>query len=203
MTMKRRKFITLLGGAAATWPLGASAQESSQIARIGVLNTRLDDAVSGGLGYQAFIAELQRLGFAEGRNLLIHNGRTDEGTDRAFADAAEMVRSDVAVIVASGAELSLKAAKAATPTIPIVMLATNYDPIALGYVASLARPGSNVTGLFYRQPELAQKRVELLAEAFPDRKRLAMLWDASSSEPSAAAERTANALNLHLHSVRL
>jgi hypothetical protein len=62
MTMKRRKFITLLGGAAATWPLGASAQESSQIARIGVLNTRLDDAVSGGLGYQAFIAELQKLG---------------------------------------------------------------------------------------------------------------------------------------------
>jgi putative ABC transport system substrate-binding protein len=200
--MRRREFITL-GGAAVTWPLTARAQEPSQIARIGVLNTRLDDAVSGGLGYKAFIAELQKLGFAEGRNLLIHNGRTDEGADRAFDDAAEMVRSDVVVIVASGAELSLKAAKAASPTIPIVVLATNYDPIALGYVASLARPGSNVTGLFYRQPELAQKRVELLVEAFPARTRLAMLWDASSSEPSAAAERTANALNLQLHSVRL
>src|SRR5690242_15861781 len=106
--MRRREFITL-GGAAVAWPLAARAQESSQIARIGVLNTRLDDAVSGGLGYQAFITELQKLGFAEGRTLLIHNGRTDEGTDRAFADAAEMVRSGVAVIVASGAELSLKA----------------------------------------------------------------------------------------------
>jgi ABC-type uncharacterized transport system substrate-binding protein len=155
--VKRRAFIRLLGGAAAAWPLAARAQQPAQVARIGVLNTGLDDAVSGGLGYRAFVAELQKLGFAEGRNLIIDYGRTDLGADKAFADAAAMVRSNVAVIVASGSELPLQAAVAASSSIPIVMLANNYDPIARGYVTSLARPGGRITGLFYRQPELAQK----------------------------------------------
>ena len=83
------------------------------------------------------------------------------------------------------------------------MLANSFDPIARGYVASLARPGGNITGLFYRQPELAQKRVELLAEAFPARRRLAVLWDATSSETVAAAEQTARTLNLQVHSTKL
>ena len=157
------------GGAAAAWPIAARAQHASDIARIGVLNTGLDDAVSGGLGYRAFVAELQKLGFAEGRNLAIDYGRTDQGPDKAFADATAMVRSNVAVIVASGSELPLQAAVAASASIPVVMLANEFDPITRGYVASLARPGGNITGLFYRQPELAQKRVELLAEAFPAR----------------------------------
>jgi putative tryptophan/tyrosine transport system substrate-binding protein len=201
--VKRRDFITLLGGAVAAWPLAARAQQPAQVARIGVLNTGLDDAVSGGLGYRAFVAELQKLGFAEGRNLIIDYGRTDLGADKAFADAAAMVRSNVAVIVASGSELPLQAAVAASSSIPIVMLANNYDPIARGYVTSLARPGGRITGLFYRQPELAQKRVELLTEAFPTRTRLAVLWDASSSEPFGAAGQTAKALNLQFHSVKL
>ena len=200
--MRRREFITLLGGAAA-WPLPAHAQQAGDIVRIGVLNTGLDDAVSGGLGYRAFVAELQKLGFAEGRNLVIDYGRTDQGADKAFADAAAMVRSNVAVIVASGSELPLQAAVAASSSIPVVILANNFDPIARGYVASLARPGGNITGLFYRQPELAQKRVELLSEAFPTRMRLAVLWDASSSETVAAAEQTAKALNLQVHSAKL
>ena len=198
--MKRREFIMLLGGSAA-WPLPAHAQQAGDIVRIGVLNTGLDDAVSGGLGYRAFVAELQKLGFA-GRNLVIDYGRTDQGADKAFADAAAMVRSNVAVIVASGSELPLQAAVAASSSIPVVMLANNFDPIARGYVASLARPGGNI-GLFYRQPELAQKRVELLSEAFPTRMRLAVLWDASSSETVAAAEQTAKALNLQVHSAKL
>src|SRR6516162_2272766 len=170
--MRRREFITLLGGAAA-WPLAARAQQSAtHVARIGVLNTGLDDAVSGGLGYRAFVAELQKLGFTEGRNLIIDYGRTDQGADKAFADAAAMARSNVSVIVASGAELPLQAAMAASPSIPIVVLANNYDPIARGYVASLARPGGRITGWFYRQLELGRKRVELLTEAFPARRRL-------------------------------
>src|SRR6516162_9965933 len=157
---RRRQFITLLGGAAAAWPLAARAQQpSTQVARIGVLNTGLDDAVSGGLGYRAFVAELQKLGFTEGRNLVIDYGRTDQGADKAYADAATMARSNVAVIVASGSELPLQAAVAASPSVPIVILANNYDPIARGYVTSLARPGGRITGIFNRQPELAQKRV--------------------------------------------
>ena len=77
--IERRKFLATLGGAAAAWPLAARAQPAAQVARIGVLNTGLDDAVSGGLGYRAFVAELQKLGFAEGRNLIIDYGRTDLG----------------------------------------------------------------------------------------------------------------------------
>jgi putative tryptophan/tyrosine transport system substrate-binding protein len=200
--VRRREFITL-GGAAAAWPIAARAQHASDIARIGVLNTGLDDAVSGGLGYRAFVAKLQKLGFAEGRNLAIDYGRTDQGPDKAFAAATAMVRSNVAVIVASGSELPLQAAVAASASIPVVMLANSFDPITRGYVASLARPGGNITGVFYRQPELAQKRVELLAEAFPARRRLAVLWDATSSETVAAAEQTARTLNLQVHSTKL
>src|SRR5215468_2317665 len=145
--MRRREFITLLGGAAVAWPLTARAQQpSTQVGRIGVLNTGLDDAVSGGLGYRAFVAELQKLGFTEGRNLVIDYGRTDQGADKAFTDAATMARSNVAVIVASGSELPLQAAVAASPSVPIVILANNYDPIARGYVTSLARPGGRITG---------------------------------------------------------
>jgi ABC-type uncharacterized transport system substrate-binding protein len=200
--MRRREFITVLGGAAA-WPLAARAQQADGKRRIGVLNTSTEDAVSGGVGYPAFITELQKLGFTEGQNLVIHNGRTDQGEEKAFADAAAMARDAVEVIVASGSELPLRAALAASPTIPIVILAANYDPIARGYVAGLARPGGNITGFTYRQTELAQKRVELLAEAFPGRKRMGVLWDASSSESFAAAERTAQALGLRLHALKL
>jgi ABC-type uncharacterized transport system substrate-binding protein len=200
--MNRREFIALLGGAAAARPFCAHAQQAGH-RRIGVLNTSTEDPVSGGVGYPAFIAELQKLGFTEGQNLVIEYGRTDQGTDKAFADAAEMVRNNVAVIVASGAESSLRAALAASSTVPIVMLANNYDPIARGYVAGLARPGGNITGFTYRQTELAQKRVELLAEAFPGRPRLAVLWDANASESFAVAERTAQTLGLQLHSVKL
>jgi putative ABC transport system substrate-binding protein len=201
--VKRREFITLIGGAAAAWPLAARAQQSEQIARIGVLSTSTDDPVSGGVGYPAFVAELQKLGFTQGRNLIIDYGRTDQGADKAFADAAAMARSNVSVIVASGSELPLQAAIAASPSIPIVMLANNYDPIARGYVASLARPGGRITGWFSRQPELGQKRVELLSEAFPARRRLAILWDANSSETFQAAEATAKSLGLQVHSVPL
>jgi putative ABC transport system substrate-binding protein len=124
---------------------------------------------------------------------------------RPYRDRREFIAliGGVAVIVASGSELPLQAAVAASSSIPVVMLANNFDPIARGYVASLARPGGNITGLFYRQPELAQKRVELLSEAFPTRMRLAVLWDASSSETVAAAEQTAKALNLQVHSAKL
>jgi putative ABC transport system substrate-binding protein len=200
--MRRRAFITLLGGAA-MWPVGAGAQQAERMRRIGVLNTSTDDPVSGGVGYPAFIAELQKLGFTEGQNLVIDYGRTDQGADKAFADAAEMVRNNVAVILASGSELPLRAAVAASSTVPIVVLANNYDPIALGYASSLARPGGNITGFTYRQTELAQKRVELLAEAFPGRARLALLWDASAAESFAVAERTAKSLNLRVHAVKL
>jgi len=196
--VRRREFITVLGGAAA-WPLAARAQQpSTQVARIGVLNTGLDDAVSGGLGYRAFVAELQKLGFTEGRNLVIDYGRTDQGADKAFADAATMARSNVAVIVASGSELPLQAAVAASPSVPIVCpdraRLRNEPGAARRSYHGIVQPAA---------PELAQKRVELLTEAFPTRTRLAVLWDASSSEAFAAAEGTAKALSLQFYSTKL
>ena len=200
---RRREFITLLGGAAAAWPLAAHAQQRpSKFSRIGFLGLR--GTVISDMGYAAFIDELRRLRFAEGQNLVVVDYHPpDSGPNPAFAAAVEMIRSNVELIVADGGELHLKAALAASPTIPIVLIANSFDPIARGYVASLARPGGNITGIFQRQPDVARKRVEIMREAFPDKTHLAVLWDAITSEQFEAAKRTAESLNLQLHSVKL
>ena len=112
-----------------------------------------------------------------------------------FVVAAELTRSRPDLIVASGPETSLQAVMGVSGFIPVVMIAINFDPLARGYVASLARPGGNITGLVFQQLELAQKQVELLTQAFPDRTRLAMLFDAQSADQFGAAERTARLLN--------
>jgi len=113
------------------------------------------------------------------------------------------VRSNVHVLVAIGPEVRVQAAVAASSTIPIVIAAFNYDPIARGYVKSLAQPGGNITGVFLRQPELAEKQVELLRQTFPDRTRLTMLWDELSSEQFNAAEKRAKSLSLQVLSTKL
>jgi putative ABC transport system substrate-binding protein len=113
------------------------------------------------------------------------------------------VQSKVDVLVAEGVEATLRAAVAAGPDIPTVMVAINTDPIARGYIKSLAQPGGNVTGVFARQPELAEKQVELLAQTFPDRTRLAAFYEAGSSEQFIAAERQAQLLGLQLRALKL
>ena len=199
--MKRRAFITLLGGAAA-WPLAARAQQLSKISRIGFLG--LHGTVISDMGYAVFIDELRKLGFTEGKNLVVIDYHPpDSGPNEAFAAAVEMIRSSVELIVADGVELHLKAALAASRTIPIVFIANAYDPIARGYVTNLARPGGNITGIFQRQPDLSRKRVELMREAFPEKTHLAVLWDAITSEQFEVAKQTAESLNLQLHSVKL
>ena len=119
------------------------------------------------------------------------------------ADAAELVRSNVNVLVAQGTEPALQAVLGATRTVPIVMMAANYDPFASGYVRSLARPDGNVTGVFLRQTELAEKQTELLWQAFPNRARLGILWDAISVDQFSAAERRAKIFGLQVHSLKL
>jgi putative ABC transport system substrate-binding protein len=140
--MRRREFITLLGGTAATWPLVARAQQAGQIARIGFLGTDPDNAQFA-TSYPAFLAELRKLGFTEGQNLIVEYRRMDEGASKAFAGAAELIRSNVGVVVTFGPEIALKAAVAASQTTPIVMIAVNFDPIAGGYVSDIARPNRN------------------------------------------------------------
>jgi putative ABC transport system substrate-binding protein len=200
----RRKFIAALCGAAVAWPLAARAQQlAGRTARIGFVGTSLDNPVVS-LGYPAFLDELKKSGFSEGQNLAIETVRTDQDTQRLFAETADLVRSNVELLVVTGGdETALKAVLAASRTIPIVMLAINFDPIARGYVKSVAHPGGNITGVVSLQTELAAKQVELLTQAFPERTRLAVLWDAGSADQFAAAERQARSLRLDVRSLKL
>jgi putative tryptophan/tyrosine transport system substrate-binding protein len=201
--MRRRAFITLLGGAATAWPFAARVQQlASPIARVGVVGPSLDNPQFAAT-FPAFPAELRKLGFTEGQNLALEYRAIDQGEQATFAGAAELVRWKADLLVASGPEISLKAALAASSSIPIVFTANNYDPIARGYVESVARPGGNITGVFYRQPELASKQLELLADAFPGRTRVAALWDSYSADQFGAADRTAKAMRLELSSHKL
>jgi putative ABC transport system substrate-binding protein len=199
--MRRREFIISMGGAAVAWPRAARAQQVGDIARVGVLGSSLDNPAAR-VAFPHFLTELRKLGFAEGRNLIIEFRRSDEGVPKAYAGANELVAGKANVLFAFGTELALQAAAAARPPVPIVILAVNYDPIAHGYVKSLAHPGGSVTGIVSRQLELAAKQVELLAEAFPNRTRVGALWDAQSADQFSAAERAAQALRLSLHSFK-
>ena len=129
--MRRRDFIKRIAGAGAAWPLVARAQQAQQVARVGFLGVAPDNPLSA-MGYAVFLAELRKLGFTEGQNLIVENRRIDEGPSKAFAGAAELIRSNVDVVVAFGPELALKAAVAASQTVPIVMIAVNFDPVAGG-----------------------------------------------------------------------
>jgi len=198
--MKRRQFITLLGGAVA-WPLSARAQQSGRLIRLGFLGPSLNNppAIA---QYQAFRTQLGDLGFREGQNLTIDYRGLDDPRGP-FVVAAELVRSQPDLIVAAGPETALQAVVGASGFVPVVMIAVNFDPLARGYVASLARPGGNITGFVFQQLELARKQVELLTQAFPDRTRLALFFDAQSADQFGAAERAAKALTLQVQALRL
>jgi len=151
--MKRRAFITLLGGAAAAWPLAARAQDTGKVVRIGFLGPAQTSppAIS---FYQAFLTQMRELGFRDGENLRI-DFRAIEDPRGLSVSAEELMRSQPELIVATGPEVSLRAVVAASGAIPVVMIAINFDPIARGYVTSLARPGGNITGVVFQQLELA------------------------------------------------
>jgi putative tryptophan/tyrosine transport system substrate-binding protein len=187
----------VVGGAGA-WPLAARAQ-GPQVARVGVLGVAPENALFA-TSYPIFLAELRKLGFTEGQNLVIEHRRVDEGASKAFAGAAEQIRSKVDVIVAFGPELALKAAVAASQTVPIVMIALNFDPTAGGYVSDIIRPERNITGVVSRAPELAAKQLGLLLEAFPDVKPIAALWEETSAEQFDSAQRAAQSMHIELRS---
>jgi putative ABC transport system substrate-binding protein len=169
--MKRRDFMTLLGGAAFAWPVTARAQQSGKLRTIGFLGPNTHSAASEWVA--AFVQRLRELGWMEGRTITIEY-RWAEGREERFAEiAAEFVRLKVDVIVTSGTP-AVMASKKATSVIPIVF-ATAGDPVGSGLVASLARPGGNVTGLATLANELAGKRLELLREVVPDLRRLAIM----------------------------
>ena len=168
--MRRREFITLVSGAAA-WPLAARAQQSAKLPTIGFLVSGTPS--SHGPWVAGFVQRLRELGWIEGRTIAIEYRWAEGRTDRAAEIAAEFVRRNVDVIVTSATAV-IVAAMQATSVIPIVFAAAG-DPVGTGLVASLARPGGNVTGLSIQQTDLAAKRLELLREVVPGLRRLAIL----------------------------
>jgi putative ABC transport system substrate-binding protein len=179
--MRRRGFITLLGGAAVTWPLGALAQQTMPV--IGFLGSQSRETI--GFALPSLWRGLGELGFAEGKNVGIEYRWAEDRYDRLPAMAAELVSDKVAVIVASGGNVSALAAKAATATIPIVFPVV-ADPVNGGLVESLNRPGGNVTGIAMLTIELDGKRMDLLREMVPAAEIIGALMD--TSRPEAAGQ---------------
>lgn len=187
--MRRRKFIILLGGAVATWPFAVGAQQPPGMQRVGYVGIQPRDATL----YLSFRRRMAELGYQEGRNFRFDYIQTPdiEGYERGYR---ELAAGKVDIFLAVGGEPALRAAKAAAGMLPIAFLAIDFDPTAKGYVASMMRPGGNVSGIFVHQIELAAKRIELLREVFPSARRVGLLWDASSRDQADAAAEAAKTL---------
>ena len=197
--MRRREFIFLAAAAMTASRLEASAQEAGKVFRVGSLNAGANIPEIGFLG-----DALRELGWIEGKNIVWERRYADNHLDRLPELAAELVHLKVDLIMAPGT-LAPLAAKGATATIPIVMTAAG-DPIGSGLVASLARPGGNVTGVSLMVPELGGKRLELLKELVPHMSRVAVLWNATNPYPAAVfkeSERAAQILGIEVQSLEV
>jgi putative ABC transport system substrate-binding protein len=173
--MKRREFITLLGGAAASWPIAARAQQPDRVRRIGVMIANAENDPEGQDRVAAFRRGLQELGWVEGRNLRVDYRWATGEPNRARALARELVNLEPDVILANGTP-ALSALHKVTSNIPVVF-AVVVDPVGAGFVQSLARPGGNVTGFSSFQPEIGGKWLELLKAIMPGLSRVAVISD--------------------------
>ena len=196
--MMRREFITLLGGAAATFPLAARAQQQLPMLRVGVVSGQ---PRSGSI-FVALEQRMAELGYQAGKNLTLEfvHASSIEGFEAGYK---ELAGRKVDIILASGPEISLKSALAAAGTLPIVMIAIDYDPFARGYVASLARPNGNVTGVFFQQIELSMKRTQLFMDTLPNLRGAAVFWDAISADQWQATQSAGQRLGLRLAGIEL
>jgi ABC-type uncharacterized transport system substrate-binding protein len=184
--MKRREFITLFGGAVATWPSCVCAERASKVARIGLLVTGSLNSVGQQAMLDAFRQGLRERGYVEGQNIVIEYRAADGKIERFSELATELVRLNLDLIVVSNTPAA-RAAKEVTTNIPIVVPAMG-DPVADGLVASLARPGGNITGMTFLGPELAPKRLELLKQALPTISRVVALWHPGAYGDSTMSE---------------
>src|SRR6478672_7605732 len=196
--MRRREFIAGFAGAAA-WPVVARTQQSGRIARIGNLSTANPRSTP---FFQSFERRLRDLGHIEGQNIVFEYRNAEGEVDRLPELAAELTRLDPSIIVSSTVAAT-NAVKRATSTIPILVVAVNYDPIALGYVDNLARPGGNVTGLFFQHLELLAKRFGLLKELLPSVSRVAVFFDSFATDQLEIVQAANQSVGLELQPLHL
>jgi putative ABC transport system substrate-binding protein len=185
--MRRRDFLNAVAGAATFWPLVASGQQTGKLPTIGFLGA---DPTDFSPWTSAFVARLRELGWIENRTIAIEYRWSEGRTERYAEIAAEFVRSNVDVIVTVGS--AVPTIRQATATIPIVF-AVGIDPVGSGLVASLAKPGGNVTGLSLQAANLAGKRIELLREVVPDLRRLGIIFNVGNAQPVLEMEETKTA----------
>ena len=194
--MRRREFISLLGGSAAAWPLAAHAEEKTDdLPSIGILHSVPNE------NFEALTEGLREARYIDGQNVLLEKRFYGTGTDRIEAFAKELVALKCKVIFAS-APYAIQAALKMTNRIPIVGVDLESDPISNGWAQNLARPGGNLTGLFLDLPELGGKQIELLRKVAPRLSHLAVLWDATVGMVQfRATELAAGAAKLTLQSL--
>src|ERR1051325_2585791 len=196
--MKRREFITLLGGTVAAWPLATHAQPALRMRRIGVLLFAKQDQA----GTSPFLRGLEALGYVDGKTVAIEHRDADGKYERLPELADELVRLNPDVIFCFGGDVA-PIAKDATATIPIVVV-VSADPVEGGFVASLGRPGGNVTGLTQVHDQVAGKSVQLLKDLAPGVSRVAILWNPNHADPEVReTQRASRTLGVQLQSLEV
>jgi putative tryptophan/tyrosine transport system substrate-binding protein len=196
--MKRRDFIKAVGGAAAAWPLTARAQQPKRMPKVGILLFAQADLA----GIDPFLRGLEALGYVDGKTVSLEYRDAAGKYERAQQLTEELVRLNPDVIFSFGGDLA-PGIKKATSTIPIVVVVSN-DPVKAGLVASLARPGGNITGLTYVHDMLAGKSVELLKDTVPSVSRVAILWNPNHADPEfRETERASRTLGVQLQSLEV
>jgi len=196
--MKRREFITLLGGTVAAWPLATHAQPALRMRRIGVLLFAKQDQA----GISPFLRGLEALGYVDGKTVAIEHRDADGKYERLPELADELVRLNPDVIFCFGGDVA-PIVKKATATIPIVVVVSD-DPVESGLVASLGRPGGNVTGLTHVHDQVAGKSVQLLKDLAPGVSRVAILWNPNHADPEfRETQRASRTLGVQLQSLEV
>ena len=190
--MKRRQFIAVVGAAAA-WPLAVLGQQPPSLLRVGASSVQPRTTAI----FVAFVERMAELGYEEGKNFSFEyvQAANVAGYEAAYR---ELASRKVDILLAGGSEVGLKSALATAGMRPVVMVAIDYDPLARGYVRSLAQPGGNLTGISFQQIELTEKRLQIVREAFPNVQAIAVFWDEISADQWHAAENAAPKLGLRL-----
>jgi putative ABC transport system substrate-binding protein len=191
----RRIFLSALGASTLGGPSALLAQTQPKMLRLGTLSIVNPRTVP---WVVAFDKRMEELGYIEGKNYSMDYRNAEGKAEKLEEFAQDMVRQKFDLIIAGGPEAPARAAKLATSSIPIVLIAVDYDPVAAGYAANLARPGGNFTGVFSNQIELAVKRMDLLKQAVPRLNRVAVLWDSVSASQLTAVVAAAKGMGLQV-----